>query len=117
MSTKKKIMLGDAVDDVINFRDSRLSDTDFTKKLIDEIVNDDLAVRLGSTPDYEQHVRRSAEENVAGVVKKHGLSDRNRVISEAYNNASNSQPREPVFPYRNSAFLDGSDYARKHHKP
>jgi hypothetical protein len=114
---KKKIMLGDAVDDIINFRDPRMTDGDFVRRLVDEIVNDDLAVRLGSTPEWETNVRRHAEDNVRDVVKAHGLSDRNRVITEAYNNASNSQPREPMFPYRNSAFLNGSDYDRKHRRP
>lgn len=111
---RKQINLGKAVDDVVNFNDPGMPDDMFVKKLIDEIVSDDLAIRLGSTPDYEVNVRRNAEENVAAAVKTRGLSDRNGIITEAYNRSSNSQPRQPNFPYRNSPFLAGSDFARKY---
>lgn len=111
---RKQIDLGKAVDAVINFSDPDMQDDMFVKKLIEEIVSDDLAIRLGSTPDYETNVRRNAEESVAGAVKERGIHDRNGVITEAYNRSSNSQPRQPNFPYRNSEFLKGSDFARKH---
>ncbi|MEZ0261883.1 MAG: hypothetical protein ACAH80_12800 [Alphaproteobacteria bacterium] len=111
---RKKIMLGDAVDAVLNFRDPRLTDAQFTKRLVDELVNDDLAIRLGSTPEYETSIRKNATMTVLEVVREHGLGDRDRVISEAYNKAANSQPRQPNFPYRNSAFLSGSTHSRKH---
>lgn len=110
---RKKIMLGDTLNEVLNFRDPRMTDDVFAKRLVDELVNDDLAIRLGSTPEYEASVRKNAQEKVNAAVKLHG-SNRDRVISEAYNAAANSQPRQPNFPYRDSAFLAGSTYSRKH---
>jgi hypothetical protein len=104
--------LGKAVPAIINFRDNRLTEAQFRQRLVDEIVSDDLAIRLGTTAAYEADVRRQADSAVADAERRFP-GDRNRIISEAYNAMTNSQPREPMFPYRDSPFLEGSDYAKK----
>jgi hypothetical protein len=113
MADRKKIMLGNTLNEVLNFRDPRMTDEAFARRLVDELVKDDLAIRLGSTPEYEASVRENAQQKVNDAVRRHGR-DRDSVISEAYNAAANSQPRQPNFPFRDSAFLAGSTYSRKH---
>lgn len=106
----KEINLSSGINDILNFKDPRLSDAEFEKRLVWEIYNDDMAVRDGtSSSDYVAGTLKNAQRNVAEAISENGLKDRNKVISSAYNKASNSRPGLN-FPKTESPFLEGSDY-------
>lgn len=112
----REINLSLGIEQAMAFNDPRLSDREFEKQLVSEIYNDDLAVKDGtSSLQYCTRTLEKAQECVTEAIKLHGLSDRNKVITEAYNRAGNSKPTAGL-PKLESTFLDGSDYLDKARK-
>lgn len=112
----KEINLSLGIEQAMAFNDPRLSDHEFEKQLVSEIYNDDLAVKDGtSSLEYCTQTLKKAQKSVSEVISLHGLSDRNKVITEAYNRAGNSKPTAGL-PKLESTFLEGSDYLDKARK-
>ncbi len=99
-------VLGEA----LAFDAPEITDEEFKAQLIQHIYEDIPCIRSGTNSDIdlissERRARRSVEEAITLVPS----TDRNRVITEAYNKCWDAKPTI-LSAYRPSKFLEGSDY-------